>query len=970
MPDRSTSTPGLEFKPIAGRADTESDALETVEFRSSRSRLPRLPLFVRPGARYGIAVIAVGAALVLRLTILASIGAQFAYLTFYPAVMAAAALCGAGPGLVATAASALAVWAFVLAPQGSLLATGIPGVASLVVFSGMGVLMSMLASVYHRARHSLEVAEKDIAFLNGVKRERDLFKNMLEGFAYCRMIYDLHGHAQDFVYLKVNDAFTRITGLRDVVGKKVSEVVPSIRESQPGLLETYARVARTGHPETLEVDFTPLGIWFSIAVYSPHRDHFVAVFEDITDRKRNLALIHTEKERLSVTLRSIGDAVIAADSEGRVTTLNAAAERLTGWKAEEALGRPCPEVFHIFDEDTRQPAENPMVRAIQSGTVVGLKNHTALVARDGTEVPIADSAAPIRDGAGKVLGAVMVFRDQALERRADLLMSVRLGLLEFAPTHSVEEVLRETLDRVGQLTRSPIGFYHFVDADQNAIALQTWSTRTLKEYCSALGTGLHYPVALAGVWADCIREGRAVIHNDYAALQHKKGLPEGHAALVRELVVPVLRDGRVLAILGVGNKTSDYTQDDVDIVSYIADVSWEITARKRAEVARDQMEEQLRRSQKLEGLGRLAGGIAHDFNNLLTVILSCAETLKEDHKAGAAIEIADIDAIHTASERARDLTRQLLAFARKQIATLIQLDLNAAVSGMQTLLGRVLGDDVELVVSLEPGLWPILCDPGQLEQVLLNLAVNSQDAMPDGGLLVIETRNVPIGPVGAIPGAHDPSGPWVCLVVRDTGTGMSPEVKARLFEPFFTTKEHGKGTGLGLAMVHGILSQAGAHIRADSEPGKGTTFEIRFRRGASDALNPSDHPPPVSTETRGTETILVVEDQQQVHLVMLRALRSAGYRVLVASKGDEALEVAQHESGKIQLLVSDIQMPGRSGRAVADELRALRPDLRTLFVSGHHEEDIDHGNPRISFLAKPFTPSSLLARVRAVLDAP
>ncbi|BDG09739.1 ATP-binding protein [Anaeromyxobacter paludicola] len=392
----------------------------------------------------------------------------------------------------------------------------------------------------------------------------------------------------------------------------------------------------------------------------------------------------------------------------------------------------------------------------------------------------------------------------------------------------------------------------------------------------------------------------------------------------------------------------------------VVGVSRDITERKKAE-------EQLLQSQKLESIGRLAGGVAHDFNNLLTAILACSASLKEDLARGAAAQPEDVEEILAAGERARDLTRQLLAFARKQVIAPVALDLNAVVRGMQKLLDRLLGEDVELRVKLQPGLWTLHADPGQVEQVILNLVVNARDAMPRGGVLELETRNATEEP------AQDPErmpGEWVRLAVRDSGEGMSPEVRAHLFEPFFTTKDPGKGTGLGLATVYGIVQQAGGHAHVQTELGRGTCFELCFPRVIAAA--PPYARPVAPQATGGKETVLVVEDEPQVRAVTVRVLRAAGYEVVAAADPREALALEWEEPGRLRLLVTDVVMPGMDGRALAQELRRRHSGLKVLFVSGYPQEIIaERGvlEPGIDFLEKPFTGPGLLSRVRAVLDA-
>jgi PAS domain S-box-containing protein len=380
------------------------------------------------------------------------------------------------------------------------------------------------------------------------------------------------------------------------------------------------------------------------------------------------------------------------------------------------------------------------------------------------------------------------------------------------------------------------------------------------------------------------------------------------------------------------------------------------------------LEEQFQHAQKLESVGRLAGGVAHDFNNLLTVILSGVEELKRGLAEQAPVDPELVEDIGAAGSRARNLTRQLLAFARKQVVAPVLLDLNEVIRGSEPMLRRILREDVEFRVDLQPGLSCIFCDEGQVEQVLMNLVVNARDAMPSRGTLTIETRD------SDQPLAEDPEqtpGRWVRLVVRDSGCGMSPEIQTHLFEPFFTTKPHGQGTGLGLATIHGIVSQAGGHLHVRSEPGQGSAFVICFpeRPGVPAAAELSAAPVAV----RGTETVLVVEDEASVRQVVVRALVAAGYRVLVAGGGADVEGLADQTVAGLDLLVTDVIMPGLSGVEVAEALRRRHPGLPVLFMSGYAQGAFDEGGSGgqgADFLSKPFTPATLVARVRAALDAP
>ena len=394
-------------------------------------------------------------------------------------------------------------------------------------------------------------------------------------------------------------------------------------------------------------------------------------------------------------------------------------------------------------------------------------------------------------------------------------------------------------------------------------------------------------------------------------------------------------------------------------------------ARKRTGDERLAAEERTRQAQKMETIGRLAGSVAHDFNNLLTVILSVAQALDDDLRAGTLPRREDVLEIRAAGDRASDLTRQLLAFARKQVAAPEPVDLNAVVGQTEKLLSRLLGEDIELTVDLQPGLWRVRCGPGQVDQVIMNLAVNARDAMPCGGTLTIETHNLPPSAHRAAQGSRGWTGDWVRLVVRDSGRGMTPEVKARLSEPFFTTKAEGRGTGLGLATVYSIVEQSGGHVHVDTEPNLGTTFELWFPR-----MEPAGGAPAVDiapSPSGGMETVLVVEDDPFVRDVAARALRRAGYRVLVSGSSAEALEVVAREAVGVQIVVSDVVLPGLDGRELVEELRSRSGgELRALYISGYTHDVIGrHGvlDSGVAFLAKPFTAEMLLARVRILLDA-
>ena len=448
----------------------------------------------------------------------------------------------------------------------------------------------------------------------------------------------------------------------------------------------------------------------------------------------------------------------------------------------------------------------------------------------------------------------------------------------------------------------------------------------------------------------------------------------------RALVEDIEKRSRGIDAVGLWKHLKkDGTMIDVEITSHEITfdrrpaklaLAYDVTARKEAEEALRKTEEQLRQSQKLEAVGKLAGGIAHDFNNLLTAIIGYNDLALRKLQPDDALR-RNLEEIGRASESAANLTRQLLAFSRKQMLQPKVLDLNSIVFDMDRMLRRLIGEDIDLVTLLEPRLGQVKADPGQIEQVIMNLAVNARDAMPKGGKLTIETKNVYLDRAYASTHPSVQPGKYVMLAVSDSGTGMDVETQARIFEPFFTTKEVGRGTGLGLSMIYGIVKQSGGNIWVYSEPGHGTTFKIYLPRIEEEASTESTL---VTAGTaRGTETILVVEDEAGLRELIKEILEEEGYTVLATHDGHEALSICEQHDESIDLLITDVVMPGLSGRELAERLADNRPQVKVLFMSGYTDDAVvRHGvlEAEALFLQKPFTPDALARKVREVLDKP
>ncbi|HET8723200.1 MAG TPA: PAS domain-containing protein [Anaeromyxobacteraceae bacterium] len=602
---------------------------------------------------------------------------------------------------------------------------------------------------------------------------------------------------------------------------------------------------------------------------------------------------------------------------------NAACRRICG----EAMppGTPVGEIHWSLyrpDRATRiAPGDWPVSIAAETGEAAA-EAELHLRRRDGEWRVLLVSASPLTcdagGGAGRALG---ILHDVTERRRAE-----------------------EDLSRRGQLFRL------VVETSPDPVFVKNRESQFLFANPAMLRTlGRRAGEVLGRRHAELDGEGeaaRAIAESD------RRVLESGREEVVEEVM-------RTAAGPRIFLTTKSPWRDSSGLVIGLIGLARDITERKRTEAL-------LFQSQKLDSLGRLAGGVAHDFNNLLTVILCSVEAQQAALDAGQPVDREDVEQVRAAGERARDLTRHLLAFARKQANEPATVDLGEMVGRSEPLLRRMLREDVRLETASGAAPWPVRCDPARLEQVLVNLVVNARDAMPQGGVLQVSIENVSV----AAADADLPGGDWVRLRVADSGTGMSPEVQEHLFEPFFTTKEAGGGTGGGLAIVYGIVRQAGGHVRVRSVPADGTTVDVFLPRAEPGA--PQEPAAAPARSPSGSGSVLLVEDDASVREAAARALRGAGYDVVAAAGAEEATAAFRASVRAPAILVTDVIMPGSTGRELADRLRAERPGLQVLFLSGHSHELIGpHGvlEPGVAFLAKPFTASTLLAKVRAVLDA-
>jgi PAS domain S-box-containing protein len=646
------------------------------------------------------------------------------------------------------------------------------------------------------------------------------------------------------------------------------------------------------------------------------------------ERQRALAALTASEALTRGILENVQDAYVRADLDGRILMVSPSAASLYGYASmEEMIGLPTTALYATEEERLR--------------VLEGLKPHGSVRdivgqgrKKDGTIFWVSLNARFFKNERGQVAGAECFARDiSERERVADRLRASEERYKQLVNNTDTGFVV---IDEQGMVVSANEPYVRLAGAkraeDVVGHSVTEWTAPDQKENN-------------AGAVALCARQGS--IQDFETVYQYADGTR-----------VDVTINATVEETAEGGKRLSSLCRN--------------ITARKRAEAKREELEQQLRLSQRLEAVGSLAGGIAHDFNNLLSVILCCADFAMAGVRENDRVR-EELLQVKKAGERAVALTRQLLAFSRKQVLQPVVLDLNQIAAGVEKMLRRILGEDIDYVQVLAPDLGMVRADPGQIEQVLMNLVVNARDAMPDGGKLTIETCNADLDEEYAARHVAVKPGHYVHFAVSDTGCGMDAATQARIFEPFFTTKEKGKGTGLGLSTVYGIVKQSGGNIWVYSELGRGTTFKIYLPRDFSgSATVTGSRLAAVPTLSTGNETILVVEDEEAVRDVAKRILREAGYKVLTAASPDDALLACQAHKGKIDLLLTDVVMPQMSGRLLAERLALARPGIKVVYMSGYTDDAIVHHgtlDPGTNFVAKPFSAADLTRKILEVLDS-
>ncbi|MBZ0272744.1 PAS domain-containing protein [bacterium] len=796
---------------------------------------------------------------------------------------------------------------------------------------------------------------------------RGVLDNLLEG---CQVI------SPDFRYLYVNPAVAAQgrTTVDALVGRTMMEMYPGIENTE--MFSILRRCMETREPAYLENEFTfPDGAtgWFELR-FEAAPEGVVILSIDITERKRGEIALRRTHRALTALSECNQTLVRATDEQSFMNDLCRLIIDKGGYRMAwigminggEDAGTifPAARAGHdagYIDVVRRSWGESasaypPCARAIRENkTVIARFIETEPGYAPWRDVALARGyassiALPVRVG-GETIGVLCIyaaeadaFDDHELELLEELALDLGYGIQTLRGRDAHERAQ-------AALSRSQVRFQELVN-DLDDIVYSIDTAGHLQYASPAIERIFGYP-----------RE--SVVGRHFAEFVHPDDLPglarHFEATLAGAVAAHEFRgidaDGRIRHLRSKGK-----VRMNGDRPAGVNGVVSDITEQRVTE-------EQLRLSQRLEAVGRLAGGIAHDFNNLLSVIVNYSVFAIEQLRAGDPVR-ADIEEILKSAERAAKLTTQLLAFSRKQVMAPEVLNLNTVVEGVEGMLRRILGEDIDIVARLAADLGNVEADPGQIEQVLMNLAVNSRDAMPAGGKLTIETANVEFDDSYADRHVSVRPGSFVMLAVTDTGTGMDIETQSHIFEPFFTTKTDGKGTGLGLAMVYGIVKQSGGNIWVYSEPDCGATFKVYLPR-VEKTTSPVKRRLSQASVIPGTETVLVVEDEEGVRRLVERILSNAGYQVLSASNGGEALLLCEKHGTPIDLLLTDVVMPRMSGRELETRLASIRPGLKALYMSGYTDGAIAHHEslePGTHFIGKPFTAAALTRKLREVLD--
>ena len=792
------------------------------------------------------------------------------------------------------------------------------------------ILLSPLKDDSGSVTHVVE-AVRDVTDLiqayEALRSSEEKYRTILENIEEGYYEVDIAGN-----FTFINDSMCRIYGYPKEELMGMNDRQYTDEENTKRLFQAFNKVYRTGEPhigydyEIIRKDGAKRYVEASILLQKDSSGKplgFRGIIRDITERKRAEQALFDSEQRYRNLIENAPDVIFTLAPDGTITSFNPAFETITGWSRSEWLGKAFTTILR--PEDLSRGLE--FFRSVLKGEKTA-PFELGVLGESGDYLTAEFTITP-QTHDGSVMGVLGIARDITERKKA-------------------EEALRASESKYRTLIENVPQKIFLKDRNSVYISCNENYAQDLKikpDEISGRTDYEFYPKELAEQYR---ADDKRTVEKGKTEEFEEKYIQNGQEVWVNTIKTPV--------------------KDEKDNLIGILGIFRDITERKRAEQEMAALQEQLRQSQKIEAIGRLAGGIAHDFNNLLTVIKGYSQLSLIELKEDAPLR-GNIEEIKKASDKAADLTRQLLAFSRRQILEVKVLDLNTVLRDMDKMLHRLIGEDIELITLLADDLGRVKTDPGWVEQIIMNLAVNARDAMPSVGKLTIETANVELD--GAYARSHIAVTPgrYVMLSVSDMGVGMTPEVRQQVFEPFFTTKEKGRGTGLGLSTVYGIVKQSGGNIWVYSEPGKGTTFKIYLPR-VDEPLEELKEKVVKEELPRGSETILLVEDEEVVRKLAVRILKRQDYTVLEGSDGNKAIDVCKQHKGPIHLLLTDVVMPGMSGRELAEHFKPIYPKMKVLYMSGYTDNAITHHGvleEGMNYLQKPFTIDGLARKVREVL---
>jgi two-component system cell cycle sensor histidine kinase/response regulator CckA len=765
--------------------------------------------------------------------------------------------------------------------------------------------------------------------------------------------------------LRVNREFTRMFGYtpQEIAGKSLEILVPAERAGESTFIigtlnrgqtinvETI-RQRRDGTPVEVSILGTPINVSGApVALY--------LIYRDITQSKRaERALIESESKFRAVA--ETAASAICIHDNSRFLYVNHACEQISGYSRAKLMAT---DPWLLVHPDFRGGIRQRCQARLRGASVPGRYEFKLVTkSEEGRWLDVSATSIQFEGKAATLVVAV----DITERKRAEVLQAALYRIADQTSTATDLQAFYPAIHRiVGELMAARNFYIALYDEDAGRLSFPYFvDQQDPTPAPKPLGKGLTECVLRTG-------EPQLVSAERFQELVRSGEVEKIGTPAVDWLGVPMRKGDKAFGVLVVQSYSEKvrYGARDKEILNFVGQHVATAIEHKRSENALRQSEKQLWQSQKMEAVGRLAGGVAHDFNNLLTVIKGYTELMLEDLKPSDPMR-AEMDEVQKAADRAAALTRQLLAFSRRQVLAPKVVNLNYLVEDMNKLLRRLLGEDIELCTRLGGDLGSVKADPGQIEQVIMNLAVNARDAMPRGGKLTLETANIELDQAYSRQHAPVVPGSYVMLAITDTGSGIDAETLSHVFEPFFTTKEQGKGTGLGLSTVYGIVKQSGGYIWPYSEPGMGTTLKIYLPR-VDEKAERAQARAQASSGLGGTETILLVEDEEGVRALTRQILQRHGYTVLEAEHGRDALLLCERYSGPIRLLLSDVVLAQMSGRELVQRLTPLRPEMKVLYMSGYSDEAIVHHGvlaPGTAFLQKPFTTESLMRKLREVLD--